>query len=78
MPTVLRIGSTRFFFFSNETLEPPHVHVERAGRVAKFWLKPVSLAKSGRLPVHELRRVERLVALHRAAFLRAWHEHFRT
>ncbi|MFG0317901.1 MAG: DUF2442 domain-containing protein [Planctomycetota bacterium JB042] len=47
MPTVLRIGSTRFFFYSNERDEPPHVHVERAGGVAKFWLHPVSLPSRG-------------------------------
>ena len=44
MPTVRRIGSARFFFYSNEGSEPPHVHVEQGGSVAKFWLAPVSLA----------------------------------
>lgn len=28
MPTVLRIGRFRFFFFSNEREEPPHIHVK--------------------------------------------------
>jgi hypothetical protein len=38
MPTVLRSGPYRFFFYSSDGPEPPHVHVERdAGRV-KFWL----------------------------------------
>jgi hypothetical protein len=40
MPTILRIAGFRFFFFSNEGEEPPHVHVERAESVAKFWLQP--------------------------------------
>ena len=43
MPTVRRIGSARFFFYSNEGTEPPHIHAEEAGAVAKFWLEPVSL-----------------------------------
>jgi hypothetical protein len=30
MPTVLRIGPYRFFFYSNEGHEPPHIHVESA------------------------------------------------
>lgn len=30
MPTVRRIGSARFFFYSNEGTEPPHIHVKEA------------------------------------------------
>jgi hypothetical protein len=49
MPTVLRIGAYRFFFFSNEGHEPPQIHVERAEAAAKFWLHPeVRLAWSVR------------------------------
>ena len=78
MPTVLRVGSARFFFYSNENEEPSHVHVMRAGRLAKFWLEPVSLAKAGRFSFHELRRFEELIAKHRGVLLKAWYEHFRT
>lgn len=77
MPTVRRIGSARFFFYSNEGVEPPHIHVEQSGAVAKFWLQPVSLASSTRLRGHELRRLERLVAEHQREFLEAWHDFFR-
>jgi hypothetical protein len=28
MPTVLRVKGYRFFFFSNEGAEPPHIHIE--------------------------------------------------
>jgi len=48
MPTVLRIGAARFFFYSNEGAEPAHIHVEQAGALAKFWLDPVALAASSR------------------------------
>jgi hypothetical protein len=78
MPTVFRVGSARFFFYSNENQEPPHVHVARAGRIAKFWLAPVSLAKSSRFRVHELRHLEQLVAEHRGVLLKAWYDRFRT
>lgn len=47
MPTVLRIGPYRFFFYSGDGGEPLHIHVEREDRIAKFWLNPVRLAKSG-------------------------------
>ena len=46
MPTVLRIYGYRFFFYSLEGTEPPHIHVEHGENVAKFWLQPVSLAES--------------------------------
>lgn len=46
MPTVLRIDGFRFFFYSNEGSEPPHIHVERAESTAKFWLEEVELANS--------------------------------
>ena len=40
MPTILREGPYRFFFYASDREEPPHVHVERDDRVAKFWLDP--------------------------------------
>lgn len=36
MPTVLRIGPYRFFFYSGDGGEPPHIHVERDDAIAKF------------------------------------------
>lgn len=43
MPTVLRVGPYRFFFYSGDGGEPPHIHVERDQYVAKVWLDPVRL-----------------------------------
>ena len=76
MPTVLRIGATRFFFYSNEGTEAPHIHIEHAGAVAKFWLSPVSLAHSRRFSSRELHRLEGQVAEHRQQILEAWREYF--
>ena len=76
MPTILRVGAARFFFFSNEGSEPPHVHVQQAGALAKFWLDPVSLAFSSRFRGHELRQLERLVRENEQRFLEAWHGFF--
>ena len=47
MPTVLRLGPYRFFFYAGDAGEPPHVHVERDRDKAKFWLDPVRLQNSG-------------------------------
>ena len=76
MPTIRRIEGARFFFYSADGAERPHVHVELSGRSAKFWLGPVSLAKPGRLGWHELRRLRRLVIEHEQEFLEAWREFF--
>ena len=76
MPTVDRIGPYRFFFYSNEGAEPPHVHVQRERRLAKFWLSPVALASVTGYAAYELRRIERLVESNRDRFLEAWYGFF--
>ena len=58
MPAILRAGPFRFFFYASDRGEPPHVHVERDNRIAKFWLDPVRLQRAGGLRRHELRRIE--------------------
>lgn len=75
-PTVLRAGPYRFFFFSNESGEPAHVHVQRERMLAKFWLEPVHLARSTGFSPRELRRIEVLVTANEAALKEAWNEHF--
>ncbi len=76
MRTVARIGPYRFFFFSNEGVEPPHVHVQRERSLAKFWLRPVELASSTGFAGHELRRIHELVVENRDRFEETWHEFF--
>ena len=76
MPTVLLHGRYRFFFYSREPGEPPHIHVEHDDKVAKYWLEPVALADSRRFRDHELRALRDLVNANRQRFLDAWHEHF--
>lgn len=46
MPTVLRSGPYRAFFYAGDRHEPPHVHIERDRSKAKYWLEPVGLASS--------------------------------
>ena len=38
MPTILLIAGWRFFFYSNESQEPMHIHVQKADCEAKFWI----------------------------------------
>lgn len=74
MPVVLRVGRYRFFFFSNEGREPPHIHVKAAGDEAKYWLDPVQLAADYGFNVAELNEIRGLVEEHREQLLEAWHE----
>ncbi len=76
MPTVLRIGAFRFYFFSHEPNEPPHIHVDRGEATMKVWLEPLEIAKSRGFRAHEIGGIVAMVQEHRARFLEAWNEHF--
>lgn len=76
MPTALRIGPYRLFFVSLDRDEPPHVHVRRENRVAKFWLDPVVLQQAGGYNRSELNTIATLIDEHRNTLLEKWHEFF--
>jgi hypothetical protein len=76
MPVALRVKGYRFFFFSLEGHEPPHIHVEQAERFAKFWLNPVSLVKSRGFRSNELSEIQKIVEENRDTLLEKWNEHF--
>ncbi|MGA8273487.1 MAG: DUF4160 domain-containing protein, partial [Candidatus Sulfotelmatobacter sp.] len=76
MPTVVRSGPYRFYFYSHEPNEPPHIHVDRDDLSAKFWVDPVQLAANFGFRAHELRDIQLLVAERTAKFLEAWNEFF--
>ena len=73
---MLRVGGYRFFFFSMEGREPPHIHVAHAGRYAKFWLGPVNLAGNRGFRGHELTEIRDIVLENSKFFLEKWHEYF--
>ena len=76
MPTVLRQGSYRFFFYSADRDEPPHVHVQRDRATAKFWLEPVAFEHASGFSARELLRVHRLIEEQQVVLLGGWHEYF--
>ena len=76
MPTILRAGPYRIYFFSHEPNEPAHVHVDRDACSAKFWIRPVSLARSIGFASKELGAVFRLVSANQEAFGKAWDGYF--
>jgi len=76
MPTILRLGPFRFFFYSNENNEPAHIHIQRDKMLAKFWLNPIALASSTRFSSKELKQLEMLVIEHKKLLLEAWNDYF--
>ena len=76
MPTVLRIGGYRFFFFSNEAGEPSHIHIQEGKKLAKFWLDPVVIASSSNFKAFELNQLEKLVIENKKLLQRSWNGYF--
>lgn len=76
MPTVLRLGRFRFFFFSNESQEPAHIHVKAGENEAKFWLQTLELAANYGFNARELNQLHKLIQHHQADLLEAWDEYF--
>ena len=76
MPTIFHIGPFRFYFFSHEPNEPPHVHVDRDAATIKVWLEPVEVAKSRGFRAHEIGGIVTMVEDNRERLLEAWHEYF--
>ena len=62
MPTALRVGPCRFYFYSHDCGEPRHMHVDRENKSAKFWLDPdVLMAENYGYSRRELRDLERII-----------------
>lgn len=76
MPTALRTGPYRLYFYSNENDEPPHIHVDRDALSAKFWLNPVGLARNFGFNAKELRILEGIIGDRQKELLEAWNGHF--
>jgi hypothetical protein len=77
-PVVLRSGPYRFYFYSHEPNEPPHVHIDRDDQSAKFWLLPVSLVFNLGFSPSELRKIEALTTENQQQLLEAWYVYFGT
>nr|MBF0223667.1 DUF4160 domain-containing protein [Desulfobulbaceae bacterium] len=73
MPTILRIGSFRFHFYSDEGSEPPHIHVATPDGECKFWLDPVRLARNKGVAPATVRQIETLVYNNLQLLLEKYH-----
>jgi len=76
MPTIMRIGPYRLFFYTSDQDEPVHIHVERDDKIAKFWIDPVRLQKSGGFNRSEIGRIHKMIEENSLAIEEAWNEYF--
>ena len=77
MPTIFHnLRGYRVFFFSLDRGEPIHVHVAKDRGYAKYWMRPLELARSRNFRSHELNENARLLGENKAEIERRWNEHF--
>ncbi len=76
MPTVLRSGPYRFFFYAGDRDEPFHVHVERDEKIAKYWLDPIRLQNSGGFNRFELKQIRSIIEENQSILMEAWNVYF--
>ncbi|MCG6552080.1 MAG: DUF4160 domain-containing protein [Candidatus Magnetominusculus sp. LBB02] len=76
MPTVLRVGPYRLFFYSGDGDEPVHIHVDRDDNIAKFWLDPIRLQVSEGFNRIEISNIYKIINENQLRLLEAWNEHF--
>jgi len=76
MPTVLRVGPYRLFFYSSDQNEPIHVHVECDNKIAKIWLDPIRLQHSGGFSRSEINRILSIIIERQLKLMEAWNDYF--
>ena len=76
MPTLLRYGCYRFYFFSHEPNEPPHIHVDKGNATIKVWLATLEVARNRGFRTHEIAGIIAIIGDHQRMFVEKWHEYF--
>ena len=61
MPVILRVKGFKFWFYEADLDEPPHIHVGKEGKEAKYWLDLVRIARAGGFKPANLRDAERII-----------------
>ena len=76
MPTLIIVKGIRFFFYSNEGNEPPHVHVTKGAAYGKIWLRPVSIKYLIGFNPAEEKTILETIMVNLRSFNTQWYEHF--
>lgn len=81
MSTVLYIFGWRLFFYSNENLEPIHIHAEKGDMECKFWLLAdeveIKEAFAYNLTPAGKREIKKIIYQHFDLIVDAWNNHFK-
>lgn len=77
MPTIDNRNGFRFFFYSNEGSEPPHVHIIGHGGEAKIWLQTCEIAWFCNLSPAHLRWIKSYTKRNMVLYLERWNERFK-
>ncbi|HEX8279236.1 MAG TPA: DUF4160 domain-containing protein [Segetibacter sp.] len=77
MPTLFIVNGFRFFFYSNESNEPAHLHVTKGNAAGKVWLEPeIDVAYFKGFTNSEERFIQEIVKTRNEEFKTKWHEYF--
>lgn len=77
MPTILFLNGFRFFFYSNESSEPAHIHVTKANGEGKIWLLPtIEIAYMYGFNKREINEIMEIATTHSDNFKLKWNEYF--
>lgn len=63
-----RYNGFRFFIYSSDVKERMHVHAEKNGKIAKFWLEPVEVNKRANFNEVELLQCRKTIIEHEKEF----------
>lgn len=72
MPTVHREKGYKFYFVMFDLNEPAHLHIDKQGKTAKFWLSPVRIARNQGYANQELREIESIINANLQKLLGIW------
>ncbi|MDP3393050.1 DUF4160 domain-containing protein [Sediminibacterium sp.] len=80
MPTILFVDGWRLFFYSNEGLEPIHIHAIKANMQCKYWIINETLeikeTFSFNLTPSERREIKKIIYSHFDLIIESWDKHF--
>ena len=72
MPTIYRFEGFRFFFYSNEGNEPPHIHISKNDCEMKVWLRTLVVDYSFGFKPSEERIILKIIRNNQKRFISEW------
>lgn len=76
MPTIFRLLGFRFFFYSNESNEPPHVHLEKGDAEGKYWIDPLEKEYMHGFTRSEEKQARKIIEEQQENFKNDWDDYF--